>query len=92
MKQIKTMNSLFERFKKKQVVPKPEQPAGAECPAPKRERRIPPHIVACKVCEGKGMKDGTACPQCKGSGRVIVSCEVTTYVSAYVPEEVYDGK
>ena len=28
MKQIKTMNSLFERFKKKQVVPKPEQPAG----------------------------------------------------------------
>ena len=38
------------------------------------------------------MKDGTACPQCKGSGRVIVSCEVTTYVLAYVPEEVYDGK
>ena len=26
------------------------------------------------------------CPQCKGSGRVIVSCEVTTYISAYVPE------
>ena len=31
-------------------------------------------------------KEGATCPQCKGSGRVIVSCEVTTYVSAYVPE------
>lgn len=52
----------------------------------KRGRIIPPHIVACKVCEGKGEKDGLDCPQCKGSGRVIVSCEVTTYVSAYMPE------
>ena len=36
--------------------------------------------------KGKGKKDGEICPQCKGSGRVIVSCEVTTYISAYVPE------
>lgn len=82
------MNNLLERFRRKQSQQQPEaqRPAHVETPAPKRERTIPPHIVACKVCEGKGMNDGAACPQCKGSGRVIVSCEVTTYVSAYVPE------
>nr|DAO49683.1 MAG TPA: chaperone protein [Caudoviricetes sp.] len=82
------MNSILERFRRKQVKRRPEsqQPAGMESPAPKREKTIPPHIVACKVCEGKGVKDGAVCPQCKGSGRVIVSCEVTTYISAYVPE------
>lgn len=80
------MNSILDRFKRKQSKqPAVSQPASVE-PSPKRERTIPPHIVACKVCEGKGMKDGAVCPQCKGSGRVIVSCEVTTYISAYVPE------
>lgn len=80
------MNSILDRFKRKQAKqPAVSQPASVE-PSPKRERTIPPHIVACKVCEGKGMKDGVACPQRKGSGRVIVSCEVTTYISAYVPE------
>lgn len=78
------MNNLFDRFKKKREFRQSEQPRQPECLAPKREKKIPPHIVACKVCEGE--KDGTTCPQCKGSGRVIVSCEVTTYVSAYVPE------
>lgn len=82
------MNNILERFRRKQLKRQPEaqQPASTEIPKPKRERTIPPHIVACKVCEGKGMKEGAICPQCKGSGRVIVSCEVTTYVSAYVPE------
>ena len=74
------MRNLLGRFKKKSELRQPESPA------PKREKKIPPHIVACKVCEGRGEKDGATCPQCKGSGRVIVSCEVTTYVSAYVPE------
>lgn len=82
------MNNILERFRRKQLKRQPEaqQPVSTEIPTPKRERTIPPHIVACKVCEGKGTKDGAVCPQCKGSGRVIVSCEVTTYVSAYVPE------
>ena len=81
------MNNIFQRFSRKQVKRQSEQPpTGMESPAPKREKTIPPHIVACKVCEGKGVKDGAVCPQCKGSGRVIVSCEVTTYISAYVPE------
>lgn len=82
------MNNIFQRFSRKQVKRQSEsqQPAGMESPAPKREKTIPPHIVACKVCEGKGVKDGAVCPQCKGSGRVIVSCEVTIYISAYVPE------
>lgn len=82
------MNSILERYRRKLAKRQPEtqQPAGMEPPAPKREKTIPPHIVACKVCEGKGVKDGAVCLQCKGSGRVVVSCEVTTYISAYVPE------
>ena len=76
------MNSLLDRFRRKSV-----EVVKSESPAPKRKRIIPPHIVACKICEGKGIKGGDVCPQCKGSGRVIVSCEVTTYISAYVPEE-----
>ena len=75
------MNSILNRLKRKA-----ERPNKRCKLLPKRERMIPPHIVVCKVCEGKGTKEGATCPQCKGSGRVIVSCEVTTYVSAYVPE------
>lgn len=82
------MNSILERFRRKQLKRQPEalNPAAAEIPVSRRERTIPPHIVACKVCGGRGVTGGEICPQCKGSGRVIVSCEVTTYVSAYVPE------
>lgn len=82
------MSNILERFRRKQQKRQPEaqQPTDAKVSVPKREKTIPPHIVACKVCEGKGMKEGAICPQCKGSGRVIVSCEVTTYVAAYVPE------
>lgn len=82
------MNNILERFRRKQQKRhlNAQQPISAEITVPKREKTIPPHIVACKVCEGKGTKDGDICPQCKGSGRVIVSCEVTTYVTAYVPE------
>lgn len=52
----------------------------------KRTKTIPPHVVACKICEGRGNADGHVCEQCKGSGRVIVSCDVVTYVMAFVPE------
>lgn len=75
------MNSILNRLKRKA-----DRPNKTDELLPKRERMIPPHIVVCKVCEGKGTKEGATCPQCKGSGRVIVSCEVTAYVSAYVPE------
>lgn len=82
------MNNILERFRRKQQKRQLEaqQLTDTKVSVPKREKTIPPHIVACKVCEGKGMKEGAICPQCKGSGRVIVSCEVTTYVAAYVPE------
>lgn len=63
MKTQKRMNSILERFKRRQVKqPEASQPAIVEKFSPKRERTIPPHIVACKVCEGKGVKDGEACP------------------------------
>lgn len=69
MKTQKRMNSILERFKRRQVKqPEASQPAIVEKFSPKRERTIPPHIVACKVCEGKGTKEGATCPQCKGSG------------------------
>lgn len=82
------MSNILERIRRKQQKPQPEvqRLVGMEAPAPKREKTIPPHIVVCRVCEGKGAKEGTTCQQCKGSGRVIVSCEVTTYIAAYVPE------
>lgn len=82
------MNNILERFRRKQQKHRSEaqRSTGAKILVPKREKTIPPHIVACKVCEGKGTKDGDTCPQCKGSGRVIVSCKVTTYVTAYTPE------
>ena len=79
------MNSILNRFKRKA-----DRPNKTDGLLPKREKTIPPHIVVCKVCEGIGTKTGMVCPHCKGSGRVIVSCEITTYVSAYVPEKGLD--
>ncbi|MDB9086162.1 hypothetical protein, partial [Parabacteroides merdae] len=61
------MNSILNRLKRKA-----DRPNKTDELLPKRERMIPPHIVVCKVCEGKGTKEGATCPQCKGSGRVIV--------------------
>ena len=68
------MNNILERIRRKQQSQrsKSQQPTTVEIPAPKREKTIPPHIVVCKVCEGKGMNEGVTCPQCN--------------VSAYVPE------
>lgn len=80
----KQMDSILNRFKK---ADRPDKTDGLLL---KRKKLIPPHIVVCKVCEGKGTKEGITCPQCKGSGRVIVSCEVSTYVTAYVPETFED--
>lgn len=74
------MSNLFSKMiskKSKEV----EKPQGV-----KRTKTIPPHVVACKVCEGRGIIDGCICEQCKGSGRVIVTCDVVTYVMAYAPE------
>lgn len=50
----------------------------------RREKTVPPHVAVCRVCGGK--VDGCGCKQCKGSGRVIVSSEVVTYITAYDPE------
>ena len=49
-------------------------------PEPTSERIIALHVV------------GETCWQCNGSGRVIVSHEVKTFVSAYVPEQTISGE
>ena len=72
------MANLLDRFRTKKEV--------QEAQGIKRTKTIPPHVVACKVCAGRGNIDGHICEQCKGSGRVIVTCDVTTYVMAYAPE------
>lgn len=51
------MSNILNKFRRK-----PAEPAKTESPAPKREKTIPPHIVVCKVCEGKGTKEGATCP------------------------------
>ena len=51
----------------------------------KVEKTVAPHIVACKICEGIGVMNGSECDQCKGSGRVIVTSQVTIYITAYKP-------
>ena len=72
------MGNILDRFRKSKET---QEPKGI-----KRTRAIPPHVVACKVCDGHGVIDGHICEQCKGSGRVIVTCDVVTYVMAFVPE------
>ena len=72
------MGNILDRFRKPKET---QEPKGR-----KRTRTIPPHVVACKVCDGRGIIDGHICEQCKGSGRVIVTCDVVTYVMAFVPE------
>lgn len=53
-----------------------------DCP---HTRNIPPRVTTCKICSGTGAIDNDCCYQCKGSGRVIVSSDVVTYVMAFEP-------
>lgn len=47
----------------------------------------PEKIALCRVCHGTGMvtKLGLSgkCPNCDGSGRVLVSCEMRLYIRPY---------
>lgn len=58
-----------------------------------------PKIALCRKCHGKGVftsgrfiKKTEVCPQCEGSGRVTVSCEMTLDIRPYKPkvEQVMD--
>lgn len=51
------MNSILNRLKRKA-----DRPNKTDELLPKRERMIPPHIVVCKVCEGKGDERGRDLP------------------------------
>ena len=66
----------------------------------KKEVRKKPKLALCRLCHGTGMVVTAglsgckvdACPQCGGSGRVTVSCEMTLDIRPYKPkgEQVMD--
>ncbi len=60
-----------------------------------------PKVALCRKCHGTGEiivktdwihRKRVACPQCEGSGRVTVSCEMTLDIHPYKPkvEQVMD--
>lgn len=56
----------------------------------KKEVSRPPKVALCRVCKGTGIVAAEApqcypdpCPQCEGSGRVTVSCEMTLDIRPY---------
>ena len=53
----------------------------------KKEVTKPEKVALCRVCHGTGIltKHGQVeiCPQCEGSGRVLVSCTMTLDIRAY---------
>ena len=57
----------------------------------KKEITRPPKVALCRVCKGTGRVPGDeegetyTCPQCEGSGRVTVSCEMTLDIRPYKP-------
>jgi len=48
----------------------------------------PEKISVCHLCGGKGIvegeKESQTCPQCLGSGRVLVSCEMRLDIKPFV--------
>lgn len=59
----------------------------------KKEITRSPKIALCRMCKGTGILAAEAperhpyrCPQCEGSGRVTVSCEMTLDIRPYRPK------
>lgn len=56
--------------------------------------RKAPKIAICRACHGTGeiysgrlFRKTGPCPQCEGSGRVMVSCDMTLDVRPYRPKK-----
>ncbi|MFR9546727.1 MAG: hypothetical protein SNJ29_14295 [Rikenellaceae bacterium] len=49
------------------------------------EKIIPPRITSCKICGGTGQLNSGICCQCNGSGRVVVTSEIITYIKPFEP-------
>lgn len=56
----------------------------------KKNVKKEPKVALCRECRGTGMirtgsflKKDVPCPQCEGSGRVVVSCEMTLDIQPY---------
>lgn len=52
-----------------------------------------PKIALCRECKGTGILETetpqrfpTPCPQCNGSGRVLVSCKMAVDIKPYIPK------
>ncbi len=65
----------------------------------KQEVKKDPKVSLCRKCHGTGkivsgrfIRKTETCPQCEGSGRVTVSCEMTLDIRPYKPkvEQVMD--
>ncbi len=66
----------------------------------KKEISRPPKVALCRICKGTGQisepqQEGRGpqraprlipCPQCEGSGRVTVSCEMALDIRPYKPK------
>ncbi|MDO4213205.1 MAG: molecular chaperone DnaJ [Bacteroidales bacterium] len=53
-------------------------------------KHIEEHLCICRRCNGTGVDPehpGRPCPQCDGSGRVVVSSDVVTNCRPYVPNK-----
>lgn len=49
-------------------------------------------VALCRVCHGIGRSEGEICPQCEGSGRVLVSCEMTLDIHPFHPKFEHSNK
>ena len=59
----------------------------------KQEVKKDPKVALCRKCvSGRFIRKTETCPQCEGSGRVTVSCEMTLDIRPYKPkgEQVMD--
>lgn len=55
----------------------------------KKVIRKSPKLALCRECSGSGVIDGdqpVTCPQCEGSGRVMVGGTLHLEIRAYKPE------
>lgn len=86
------MSNMFKRLIKKssdKVQPLPAEPSDIKVTlGVTLERSIPSHVSVCRNCSGEGYINDLLCPQCHGSGRVIVTSQIITIVTPFIQKKV----